>query len=41
MRAGPPLDDIDGWNKIKPLTNYGENGRLNMRSVKLFMDGMV
>jgi hypothetical protein len=41
MRAGPPLDDIDGWNMFKPLVDYGENGRLNVRSVKLFMDGMV
>jgi hypothetical protein len=41
MRAGPSLDDIDGWNTIKPLIDYGENGRLNVRSVKLFMDGMV
>lgn len=41
MRGGPPLDDISKWNEIKPLVNYGENERLNMRSVKLFMDGKV
>ena len=41
MRAGPPLDDISEWNEIKPLVNYGENERLNMRGVKLFMDGKV
>lgn len=41
MRAGPSLDDIEGWNEIKPLVDYGENGRLNVRSVKLFMDGML
>jgi len=39
MRAGPPLDDIDKWDEIKPLIDYGRNGRFNMRSVKLFMDG--
>lgn len=39
MRAGPSLDDIDKWDEIKPLVNYGKSGRFNMRSVKLFMDG--
>jgi len=39
MRAGPSLDDISGWNEIKPLVDYGKNGKLNVRSVKLFMDG--
>lgn len=41
MRAGPSLDDIDKWDEIKSLVDYGQNGRLNLRSVKLFMDGMV
>lgn len=41
MRAGPSLDGIDRWNEVKPLINYGENERLNVRSVKLFMDGVV
>ena len=39
MRAGPPFNDINGWNEIKPLIDYGKNGKLNMRGVKLFMDG--
>jgi len=39
MRAGPALDDIDKWDEIKPLIDYGKNGKFNMRSVKLFMDG--
>lgn len=39
MRAGPSLDDINGWNKIEPLVDYGKDGRFNVRSVKLFMDG--
>lgn len=39
MRAGPTLDDIGKWDEIKPLIDYGKNGRFNMRSVKLFMDG--
>ena len=39
MRAGPSLDDIGKWDEIKPLIDYGKNGRFNMRSVKLFMDG--
>ena len=39
MRAGPLLDDIDKWDEIKPLIDYGKNGRFNMRSVKLFLDG--
>lgn len=41
MRAGPSLDDVEGWKDIRPLIDYGENGKLNVRSVKLFMDGMV
>lgn len=41
MRAGPQLDDIVGWNEIKPLIDYGKNGRLNVRGVKLFMDGKI
>ena len=39
MRAGPSNDHVDEWNELKPLINYGENGKLNVRSVKLFMDG--
>jgi len=39
MRAGPSLDNINGWNEVKQLINYGKNGKLNVRSVKLFMDG--
>lgn len=39
MRAGPSLDDIGSWNNIKPLVDYGKNGRFNVRSVKLFLDG--
>jgi len=39
MRAGPSLNDISGWNDIKPLVDYGKNGRFNVRSVKLFLDG--
>ena len=39
MRAGPPLDGTNEWDKVKPLINYGEHGRLNVRGVKLFMDG--
>lgn len=39
MRAGPSLDDTSGWNEIKPLIDYGRNGRFNVRGVKLFMDG--
>ena len=39
MRAGPPLDDIGKWDGVKPLIDYGKNGRFNMRSVKMFMDG--
>lgn len=39
MRAGPSLDDINGWNKIEPLVDYGRNGRFNVRGVKLFLDG--
>ena len=39
MRAGPLLEDIGKWDEIKPLIDYGKNGRFNMRSVKLFMDG--
>jgi len=39
MRAGPSLNDISGWNDIKPLIDYGKNGRFNVRSVKLFFDG--
>ncbi|KAF9652242.1 hypothetical protein BDM02DRAFT_234555 [Thelephora ganbajun] len=41
MRAGPSLNDIDGWNEIKPLIDYGRNGKFNMRGVKLFMDGAL
>lgn len=39
MRAGPSLDDVNAWNEIKPLIDYGKNGRFNVRGVKLFMDG--
>jgi hypothetical protein len=41
MRAGPSLDDIGEWNEIKPLIDYGEGGKLNVRSVKLFLDGVL
>lgn len=39
MRAGPSLDDISGWDEIKPLIDYGKKAKFNMRGVKLFMDG--
>ena len=41
MRGGPLLEDIGKWDEIKPLIDYGKNGRFNMRSVKLFMDGKL
>ena len=39
MRAGPSLDNISGWNEIKPLIDYGKHGKFNVQSVKLFLDG--
>lgn len=39
MRAGPLDHEDPAWHDIKPIANYGKDGRLNMWSIKLFMDG--
>lgn len=40
MRSGPPAHEPAAWDEVKPIVNYGKGGHLNMRSVKLFMDGL-